>query len=240
MTGLSLAELQLDPPTRVPEHTTLRAVAAMMSSNDVSCVVVGTGCAIVTEHDLAAALASGIDGEEPVTRIATRAPVWATSSTTVVDAVGTMVGRGIRHLLVLTPNGDVLGVLPLATATRALLAPDSTGAARAGTAGHEHAEHAPSPIKRIAVGFDGSPDAEAALRWAAQLARALDAEVIVVHAVGILEYASNQGLVPGLEDAARRVAVEEGLPNTSLSFRADHGDPCSVLSRAESQPVDAD
>ena len=38
-------------------------------------------------------------------------------------------------------------------------------------------------IRRIVVGVDGSPHAAHALSWAAQLALALDAEVVAVHAV---------------------------------------------------------
>jgi nucleotide-binding universal stress UspA family protein len=42
---------------------------------------------------------------------------------------------------------------------------------------------------RIVVGVDGSPGAEAALEWAMRLGSALDAEVVAVHAVGLLEAA---------------------------------------------------
>ncbi|HXM53853.1 MAG TPA: universal stress protein [Candidatus Dormibacteraeota bacterium] len=37
--------------------------------------------------------------------------------------------------------------------------------------------------ERIVVGLDGSPDGDAALRWAARLAAASGGEVVVVHAV---------------------------------------------------------
>lgn len=48
-------------------------------------------------------------------------------------------------------------------------------------------------ITRILVGVDGSPDAVAALAWATSLGVALDAEVIAVHAVGLLEHLSSDG-----------------------------------------------
>jgi nucleotide-binding universal stress UspA family protein len=38
-------------------------------------------------------------------------------------------------------------------------------------------------IRRIVVGVDGSPNAAHALSWTAELAHALDAEVVAVHAV---------------------------------------------------------
>ena len=42
-------------------------------------------------------------------------------------------------------------------------------------------------IEHIVVGVDGSENARQALAWAAALAMALDAEVIAVHSVGLLE-----------------------------------------------------
>jgi nucleotide-binding universal stress UspA family protein len=42
---------------------------------------------------------------------------------------------------------------------------------------------------RIVVGVDGSPGAEAALVWAMRLGDALDADVVAVHAVGLVEAA---------------------------------------------------
>jgi hypothetical protein len=43
-------------------------------------------------------------------------------------------------------------------------------------------------VERIVVGIDGSEAAAAVLRWAIPLARALDAEVIVVHVVELTTY----------------------------------------------------
>jgi nucleotide-binding universal stress UspA family protein len=44
------------------------------------------------------------------------------------------------------------------------------------------------PVTRILVGVDGSEDSFAALDWAARLAVRLDAEVVAVHAIGLLEH----------------------------------------------------
>jgi nucleotide-binding universal stress UspA family protein len=46
-------------------------------------------------------------------------------------------------------------------------------------------------VSTIAVGVDASPDARRAFEWAADLARALPAELVVVHAVGLLEHGSH-------------------------------------------------
>jgi len=61
-------------------------------------------------------------------------------------------------------------------------------------------------ITRILVGFDGSENAQRALAWATDLAVAIDAEVIVVHAVGLI----------ARDDHARRV---EPTPATSRAER---------------------
>ncbi len=70
-----------------------------------------------------------------------------------------------------------------------------------------------APIERIVVGIDGSEAAAAALRWAIPLARALDAEVIVVHVVELTTYDTRPlGLpLPILNEAAWRDAIRAEL-----------------------------
>jgi nucleotide-binding universal stress UspA family protein len=45
----------------------------------------------------------------------------------------------------------------------------------------------PMPIERILIGVDGSDDSRRALEWAVELAGRLGAEVVAVHALGLLE-----------------------------------------------------
>jgi PAS domain S-box-containing protein len=61
----------------------------------------------------ARALAEEIDPSEPATRIASRAPVWVAPTTTVVHAAATMIQLGMRHMLVLAPSGEAVGVLSM-------------------------------------------------------------------------------------------------------------------------------
>lgn len=92
---------------------------------------------------------------------------------------------------------------------------------------------------RIAVGYDGSPDAEAAVRWAASLAATLGATVRVVHAVGLLEHA---GLAPvaAYEARARDLALGEGIAADKIEWSVLDGDPDSVLCRTAQGPAAAD
>lgn len=87
---------------------------------------------------------------------------------------------------------------------------------------------------RVAVGYDGSAGAEAAVRWAAGAAAAVGADLTVVHAVGLLEHA---GLAASAarEDAARRLAGEAGLGPERVSWQEVDGDPCSALLRTGRQ-----
>ncbi len=95
-------------------------------------------------------------------------------------------------------------------------------------------------IHTIAVGFDGSADSERALGWASDLARQVGADVVVVHAVGLLEHAAAPAGVPELEEAARGVTRQCGIDPGRVHWRPVDGDPCSALLRAASPPISAD
>jgi nucleotide-binding universal stress UspA family protein len=68
-------------------------------------------------------------------------------------------------------------------------------------------------IERILVGIDGSEGAAAALRWATDLARAADAEVVVVHVVELMAYDTRPlGLpLPILNEETWREAISAEL-----------------------------
>jgi nucleotide-binding universal stress UspA family protein len=91
-------------------------------------------------------------------------------------------------------------------------------------------------IERIVVGVDGSDNARKALGWAAQLARALDAEVVAVHSVGLLErFASGQheDLDSTLDDARHLFDTEWCTPLDDPTVRSTRllrdGNPVTVL-----------
>ena len=97
-----------------------------------------------------------------------------------------------------------------------------------------------SPLQTIAVGFDGSLDAVAAVRWAFELAKQVDAEVVVVHAVGLLEHAAEPGIAVELEATVEELTTEARLDPARVHWHVADGDPCSVLIRAAAAPLAAD
>lgn len=98
------------------------------------------------------------------------------------------------------------------------------------------------PMGVIAVGFDGSRDAQAALWWAANVAAATDARLKIVHAVGLLEHAglSLAHRAAPQQDAALEIAVRAGMNTPAVEWLAVDGDPCSALLRMIDPPYSAD
>ncbi|HVA51925.1 MAG TPA: universal stress protein [Acidimicrobiales bacterium] len=97
-----------------------------------------------------------------------------------------------------------------------------------------------TPLQSIVVGYDGSPDADTAVRWALRLATPTSASVTVVHATGILEHLgtrfSRDQTPPALVAIAKECEFDEGR----LHWFVDEGDACSVLLRAAGPPIAAD
>lgn len=91
------------------------------------------------------------------------------------------------------------------------------------------------PASTILVGLDGSPDSHEAVRWAAGLARSLGAEVVAVHALGMLDQLEPDGpLVPTQPHREEIVQRAEG-PWTEALAGVDHrvvlhdGSPVDVV-----------
>jgi nucleotide-binding universal stress UspA family protein len=100
----------------------------------------------------------------------------------------------------------------------------------------EAAGPAGAGVATIAVGYDGSPDAAAALRWAAAVAASTGAEVRVVHAVGLLEHA---GLAEGpARDAADAIVADSGIGEHRVQWLRVDGEPASVLVRQAEEGAD--
>jgi nucleotide-binding universal stress UspA family protein len=91
----------------------------------------------------------------------------------------------------------------------------------------------------IAVGFDGSTPSEAAAKWAFALALQIDADVVLVHAVGILEHLAHEAISEQFAGAVHSIATTVGFDETRLQWHIDNGDACSVLLRASQAPISA-
>ncbi|HZD67013.1 MAG TPA: CBS domain-containing protein, partial [Acidimicrobiales bacterium] len=110
-TRTPLEEVALRPLVTVAPDTTLGEAAARMRSADVSTLVVaGSPPGLVTERDLAHALAEGLGPTTAVAEVATSRPLWVTPTTTLGDAAALMIHHGIRHVVIVNPLGELLGV----------------------------------------------------------------------------------------------------------------------------------
>ena len=109
-----LGTLSLRDVVRVPARATLRETASVLREADVSSALVGDSHRdIVTERDLTRALAEGWGPQAPVDAFDERTPIWATTTTHVIDAAEMMLHHGIRHLIVLGIDGKAVGVVSM-------------------------------------------------------------------------------------------------------------------------------
>lgn len=97
-----------------------------------------------------------------------------------------------------------------------------------------------TPIHTIAVGFDGSAGAQAAVLWALGLADQLDANVVLVHAAGLLEHIDEPEAIAQMEEALWVLTSAAGIDPSRGRWDVSDGDPCSVLLRATDPPISAD
>jgi len=96
-----------------------------------------------------------------------------------------------------------------------------------------------NPPQVIAVGFDGSAPSEAAVKWALDCALQIDADVVLVHAIGILEHLAHETISEQFSSAVHALASAVGFDESRLRWHVDNGDSCSVLLRAALAPISA-
>lgn len=117
--GTPLSELELSPPV-LGDDVTIRDVAGAMTRTGASAVMIGTGPAIVTEHDIVRAVASGDPPGAPARQAATPEALKIGRSASAIEALGTMLREGIRHLVVVDAGGKPCGVVSLRAAAAAV------------------------------------------------------------------------------------------------------------------------
>jgi signal-transduction protein with cAMP-binding, CBS, and nucleotidyltransferase domain len=109
------------PAVRIERDATLLSASRVMADSNVSAVLVGAEAeAIVTERDLARALANGHTPEDSIESIASFHPVTVSGRTPVTEAAALMLNEEIRHLVVDLGAG-VTGVVSLRALMAALL-----------------------------------------------------------------------------------------------------------------------
>ena len=95
-------------------HVELRETASMLREANVSSALVGDSQRdIVTERDLTRALAEGWGPQAPLDAFEERTPIWATTTTHVIDAAEMMLHHEVRHLIVLGIDGKAVGVVSM-------------------------------------------------------------------------------------------------------------------------------
>ena len=93
-----------------------------------------------------------------------------------------------------------------------------------------------SAPQSIVVGFDGSKDSEAALRWAARLSGMMGARLRIVHAVGLLEHAGLSDHAAVHRETALQLVTDAGVRSADVEWTVVDGDPCSALLRMTIAP----
>jgi CBS domain-containing protein len=106
-----------DTVTYVEPTASLRQVAEVLRSADVSLAVVGDDTTIhgvVSERDIVAAVALDIDLDgTTVDAIEAEDLKWATARTTVDDVAEEMLENYLRHVLVHSEDGGLVGVVSM-------------------------------------------------------------------------------------------------------------------------------
>lgn len=93
---------------------------------------------------------------------------------------------------------------------------------------------------KIAIGFDGSPSSCEALRWGLALANQLDAHVLLVHGVGMIERAQEPDALADLREAALVLSSEIADSPGRVRWHLSEGDPCTALLQTIDEPFCAD
>jgi CBS domain-containing protein len=153
--------LTREPAVLCAREVPVRDAARRMVEEGASCVLVGGEggpAGIVTDRDLRSrVLAAGRSADVPVAEVMTSPIVTVAPDARAADAMLAMLDRGIRHLPILAPRGELLGVLRdidlLAVQART---PFVLRRAIAGAADHGELRAAAARLSGIVVALDGA------------------------------------------------------------------------------------
>ncbi len=109
----TLADIMSSEVVSVAPETSLAEVAELMAERHISSLLVsdaGTPCGIVTEHNVLHAVNERLPAEQAVSTIMSSPLITAHYNTTIFDASKLAEQRGIRHLVVVDDNEQVIGI----------------------------------------------------------------------------------------------------------------------------------
>jgi CBS domain-containing protein len=109
-----LSQLVHDEPVICTPEATIREVVTAMAEAGSSAALIGTpsdGLGILTDHDLRQVIADGLAPDAPAADVMSFPAFTVTSERTGAEVILEMLDRGVRHVVVIAPFGDVLGVL---------------------------------------------------------------------------------------------------------------------------------
>jgi signal-transduction protein with cAMP-binding, CBS, and nucleotidyltransferase domain len=122
-----LRSLVSRPAAPVDRNTTLLVTSQVMRSRNVSALLVGDQAeAIVTERDLARALANGCQPDTSIATIASFHPITVPATIPVIQAAALMLNDDIRHLVVDLGAGD-FGIVSIQVIMAAFLQASDPG-----------------------------------------------------------------------------------------------------------------
>lgn len=118
--GSPLRDLLWRAAVTIDPEASLRDAATLMETTHVSALLVAGDRGVLTERDLARALAHGVDPDSPVLATATRYPLVVPSAMSVLDACAVMLNEDVRHLVV-DDGADGTGVVSIRDVAAVLL-----------------------------------------------------------------------------------------------------------------------
>lgn len=95
-------------------------------------------------------------------------------------------------------------------------------------------------FQTVAVGFDGSQGARAALDWALRFAHATGSDVVVIHARAMREHETALPKINSMSLLMKEIVSSSEISEKRVRWIVEEGDACSVLLRVMTPPINAD
>ncbi len=120
---MDVGELVKRPAVKVSPDSTIREACVIMRKEGVGSLLVeseGKPVGFFSERDVIRSIADGVPLDEKVSAVMTQGVVTIQADKDVSEAILLMNNEGIRHLVVVDPQGRVMGVISMREAAWAL------------------------------------------------------------------------------------------------------------------------